>query len=701
MSLTFLAPFFLLGLLAVAVPVIVHLANRERRNAVAFPSLMFLRRVPFRSVRRQRIRHWALFALRCLALALLSLAFARPFLDRESRNASAAGAGPRELVVLLDRSYSMAYGDRWSRATAAAERAVAGIGAADRATLVLFDHEATASAGPTGDLAVVRNAIKDARPGAGSTRYAPALAVAQQLMDRAERPRREVVLISDFQRAGWDGQELPRLAAPTTLTTVDVGDSTIANTVVTGVDVSRDARDGVDRAIVAARIARQGNRPPAAVRATLELNGREVEAKQVTLPATGVTSVTFAPVAVPDATARGTVRVSGAASDDLLPVDDVFNFVIARAQMVSVLLIESPGAPTTRTMFLPRALGIGDSPAFRVVQRRSDRVTAAEVDAARVVILHGAGMPAAAVGDRIRALVRGGGGLIVALGENAGTRAWSGTSELLPGAVGEIIDRSAERGGTMGSLDRNHPALESFRGARSGDFTSARYHRYRALTPASTDAVLARFDDGSVALAERRVGDGRVLVFSSTFDGYWNDLPVQPVFLPLVQSLVRHAAGWTPQRPWETVGQVMAMSEPGARREMVVVAPSGGRTRWSETDSVRSLALREQGFYEIREADAVAASRIIAVNPDATESELGAFAPDELLRAVSPAGAVTTTAAGVTTLSVAERERRQTLWWYVLVAALLLLAAESLLSNRLSRAARRDVALAEGRMDHA
>ena len=701
MSLTFLAPFFLVGLVAVAVPVIVHLVNRERRNAVAFPSLMFLRRVPFKSVRRQRLRHRALFALRCLALLLLALAFARPFVDRESKNASAAGAGPRELVVLLDRSYSMAYGDRWARATAAAERAIAGIGAADRATLVLFDHEAVAAAGPTGDIAVVRSAITSARPGAGSTRYAPALAVAQQLMDRAERPRREVVLISDFQRAGWDGQELPKLASPATLATVDIGDSTTSNTLVTGVDVSRDASDGVDRAIVAARIARQGDRPVAGARATLEINGREVETKQVTLPTSGATSVTFASVPVPDATARGTVRISGNASDDRLSVDDVFHFIIAPAQVVSVLLVESPGAPATRTMFVPRALGIGDSPSFRVVHRRFDNVSAADVDAARVVILHGTGMPGGAVGDRIRALLRGGGGVIVALGENTGSRALSGMSDVLPGTVGEIIDRSGERGGTMGSLDRNHPALESFRGARSGDFTSARYHRYRSLSPAPTDNVLARFDDGSVALAERRVGDGRVLVFSSTFDGYWNDLPVQPVFLPLVQSLVRHAAAWTPQRSSETVGSVMAMADGSVRGEMLALAPSGERIRWSDTDSVRSLPLREQGFYELRGADAVAATRVIAVNPDVVESELGSFPPDELARAVSPPGSAITTAAGVTTLSVAEREKRQTLWWYVLVLALILLAAESLLSNRLSRAARRDVALTEGRMDHA
>jgi hypothetical protein len=192
-----------------------------------------------------------------------------------------------------------------------------------------------------------------------------------------------------------------------------------------------------------------------------------------------------------------------------------------------------------------------------------------------------------------------------------------------------------------------------------------------------------------------------VLVFGSTLDGYWNDLPVQPVFLPLIQSLVRHAAGWTPQRPWETVGQVMALSAANARTELVAVAPSGERTRWSSADSVRSLPLREQGFYEIRDADAVVPGRIIAVNPDPTESELGAFPPDELSRAVAPAGTATASTAGTTTLSVEEREQRQTLWWYVLVAALLLLATESLLSNRLSRSARPDVALAEGRMDHA
>jgi hypothetical protein len=116
---------------------------------------------------------------------------------------------------------------------------------------------------------------------------------------------------------------------------------------------------------------------------------------------------------------------------------------------------------------------------------------------------------------------------------------------------------------------------------------------------------------------------------------------------------------------------------------------------------VRSLPLREQGFYEIREGSSAAANRIIAVNPDPTESELGRFPAADLARAVSPDRSAATTATGTSTLSIAEREKRQTLWWYVLVFALLLLAAESLLSNRLSRAARRGVAPMDARMDHA
>src|SRR6187401_1247182 len=102
------APLVLVGLGALAIPVLVHLIQRERKRVVEFPSLMFIRRIPYQSVRRRRIRHWFLLAMRAAAIALIVAAFARPFFPERARAAAALG-GDREVVVLLDHSASMGY----------------------------------------------------------------------------------------------------------------------------------------------------------------------------------------------------------------------------------------------------------------------------------------------------------------------------------------------------------------------------------------------------------------------------------------------------------------------------------------------------------------------------------------------------------------------------------------------------------------
>ena len=116
---SFLSPLFFAALGAIAIPILVHLIQRERNRVVHFPSLMFLQRIPYQSVRRRRIRHWLLLALRVTAIALLVLAFARPFFPQGALSAAAAG-GAREVVILLDQSASMGYGDHWQRARDAA-----------------------------------------------------------------------------------------------------------------------------------------------------------------------------------------------------------------------------------------------------------------------------------------------------------------------------------------------------------------------------------------------------------------------------------------------------------------------------------------------------------------------------------------------------------------------------------------------------
>src|ERR687897_3173604 len=108
---SFLSPLFFLGLGAIAVPILVHLIQRERTRVVHFPSLMFVQRIPYQSVRRRRIRHWFLLLMRAAAMALIVAAFARPFFPQGAAAALVAAGGSREVVVLLDQSASMGYAD--------------------------------------------------------------------------------------------------------------------------------------------------------------------------------------------------------------------------------------------------------------------------------------------------------------------------------------------------------------------------------------------------------------------------------------------------------------------------------------------------------------------------------------------------------------------------------------------------------------
>src|SRR5262245_53926755 len=168
---SFLAPLFFVGLGAIAVPVFVHLIQRERKRVVEFPSLMFVQKIPYQSVRRRRIRHWFLLLMRAAAIALIVLAFSRPFFP----GGAAAGIGTlgasREVVILLDQSASMGYADWWERGRDEAKKVIGSIGANDRATLVLFGRNAEENIRATSDRGRLEGAVNAAGLTSGATRY--------------------------------------------------------------------------------------------------------------------------------------------------------------------------------------------------------------------------------------------------------------------------------------------------------------------------------------------------------------------------------------------------------------------------------------------------------------------------------------------------------------------------------------------------
>jgi hypothetical protein len=676
---SFLAPLFFVALAALAIPILLHLIQREKKQIQYFPSLMFVRQIPYKSVQRRRIHNWLLLMIRLAALALIVAAFSRPFLTGAA--APGAGtAGAREVVILLDQSYSIGYGDRWQRAQAAANDAIGSLGASDRGSLVVFSTGADILMRSSVEQQPLRAAVASAKPTAGATRYAPALKVAGSILAESTLPRREVVLISDFQRNGWRGEEGARLPAGTVLTPVAITTpADQANVTVTAVSMGRSTFSNQERVAITAAVVNRSSRPMQGGTLALEIGGRALQTQRLDVDAEGTASVTFEPFTVASRYVRGTVR----AGSDALAADNAFNFVVSPPEPLRVVVADRAGSGGG--IHLSRALAIGDAPRLEVTTRQPDAITDADLRQAKVVLLNDVAV-SAALGRRLAAFVAGGGGLFVAAGPRA---SWPQDADALPAVLLQPVDRTRGAAARVGALEYGHPVFEPFRAPRSGDFSAVRFYSYRDVRAAEGTQVLARFDGGSPAVVDRRVGAGRVLLFASTLDLSSSDLPIKPVYLPFLHQSLRYLAAYTEELPWLTVGQVLdssvgaaAGTTPGDR---VVLTPSGERVTVGE-DGSEVLGLTEAGFYEIRRETGDAELAVVASNVDPAESDLTPMDPKEIVAATIPVpggGEGTDEAVPVTPES---QERSQRLWWYLLVVGLVLLGADTLVSNRLSKA---------------
>ena len=549
-------------------------------------------------MRRRRIRHWALLLLRAAAIALIVAAFARPFLQQGAVAAAVSG-GAREIVILLDQSASMGYGDHWTRARTrrAPSSAASAPTIAPRSCCSPRTPKRTCARPRTARGS--RAAINAAKVGSGATRYGPALKLAESILSRSPIKRREAMLISDFQRSGWSGSEEVRFPEGMTVSTVSVASPDTANLAVPSVTFARSSFSGQERITVTAGLSNKGDAPLKDVPVTLTIDGHEIQTEKATVAAHASGSVTFTQFTLSRPNVRGTVR----AGTDPMPADNTFNFVLAPSEPVSLVIVDS-GDRAASSLFLSKALSIGTTPVFQVDVTSASRLTPAAFDKRAVVILNDTMFPPAGGGGVLKRFLERGGGLLVVSGDHT---TWpQGEAELLPGRFGATVDRTTGRSGSLGYLDYSHPVFEVFKAPRSGDFSAAHVFRYRALQPAPTDRVLARFDDGAVAAAERKVGGGRSIVWTSTLDDSWTDIAVKPVFLPLVHQLVRYLAHYEPPTSWFTVGQVLDLTARakgrGDRSDRIVVTPSGERISQSSAGEGNEglLELNEQGIYEIR-----------------------------------------------------------------------------------------------------
>jgi hypothetical protein len=693
---SFLAPLFLLGALAVALPVVFHLIRRTTRERMPFSSLMFLQPTPPRVTRRSRLENIFLLILRCLVLCLLALGFARPFLQKPVQ-ANLGGAPPSRIVLLVDVSASMRREPLWSEAQAKVEAILRKTSPVDQIALFTFDQqvhrlvtfEQWSALGAGDRAAVTARCLTEITPGWADTHLGNALIAAAEAFEEAGKgeqaggPRR-IIVISDLQEGsrldGLQGYEWPRGL----------------ELLVEPVKAKRPTNAGLQ--LVVDR--EEGEKTSADVGPRLRVSNSsdaKREQFQVGWGRAGEKGFGGAPldVYVPPGQSRAVTapKVTGDGERVLLAGDDddfdnTVYVVPPKAEQVNILFLgnDAEKDSTQLLYYLKRAFQQTHRQDVQILAHTSDAPLPAKAVTDTQLMIVTDPLPEERVGV-VQSFLKDGKTVLFAMrtpGAAPAIARLAGVAQL------PAEEAPADRYALLGQIDFEHPLFAPFADPRFSDFTKIHFwkHRRIATDPLPGARVLARFDDGNAALVQLTIGKGRLFILTSGWQPADSQLALSSKFVPLLYSVLEQSGGIKARLAQYVVGDTVPLPRDLAASalKLTLRKPDGssielpaGEAKFSQTD--------RPGIYTVT---SVQPPFRFAVNLAAEESKTAPLPTEELQRLGVPLKAE-----GILTakqvarkelqLRAAELENRQKLWRWLIVAALAVVLLETWLGGWLTR----------------
>lgn len=650
-----LSPWFLLGALAVGLPLWLHLLRQHRRNPQEFSSLMFFERRLQSSVRHRRLRYLVLLSLRIALLTLLAIAFASPFINRKTT----ATQGKVLTVIAVDRSFSMRYGDRMEQAKLRAKEELRGIKKNRLAEVLAVDSRVEGLTTPTLDRTQLAAAIDAIQPTDRASSFGQ-LVRALRVQEQATGMGLDVRFVSDMQQTGMprsfrDLQVGPRTA----LRPICVGTAQAANWAVEAVNTAFQVHSARNTRVTATITGWQTAATTKSV--SLVLDGKTVASRNIAVPGNGRAQAEFVGFDVPYGDHRAEVRI---APHDGLSQDDTFPFPLERSDPRKILFLSDSGR--VRDALYYRAAMDSAANTGLVVQPTT-LGDLSDFDLARCafVVLSDMETLPPATEQRFVRYVRDGGSLLIALGQR------SPEEGTVPVTGDTFTMQRQTQGATF--VDDQSPALRGI-----SQFADVQFFETAHLEPKPDARILMKLADGSPLLLEEHIGDGRVLTFASGLANVTNDFPLHTLFLPFVAQTGRYLAGEGEGAEVLVTGnQIQLRSAANRGSAAVNITGPDGKNELSLSEAAKAVSFEvdRDGFYEVQRAHGP--RTLVAVHTDRRESDL-TLIPRQTLALWSNLGShQPLPQEGATTSMV----QPWSLWQYALVLALAVALAESILAN--------------------
>ncbi|WP_230688209.1 BatA domain-containing protein [Hymenobacter jeongseonensis] len=675
----FLYPWFLVCLVSVVIPVIIHLLQLRRPQRILFTNTSFIREVELVTVRHRKVQHLLVLVARTLTIAGLVLVFCQPFIAAESENATSNGMGSE---ILIDDSFSMQQ-------------------PGPQAPLV---REAISEAKKLGNSAPVGSKLRLLNIGnaffsqeAFRDKLDEIDLKAQGIVSKvSEANGRENVNInrfvfSDYQKNSFDIKTIDKLATGRQLILAPVSAESSSNIYVDSVwldDAFVRARINVGLHV---RVRNGGSVVASDCPVKVFLGSRQVAAFRVNVEP-GQAFASVVQVRLDDEKlVLGRVVVE----DAPVTFDNTYYFTMQPAASIRVL--EVGNTPVAQQLY-------GNEPLFTYAFSKPENLSFGVMQRADLVIVQEVERLDAGLRDGLKAVVQRGGSVVVVPPASVAAQNSYQTlfRELGLGTVQWEAKTATPELREVAMPSAREPFFRDVFGAQQRAATMPRVAPVLRWSRTGTDIL--RLRDGESYLANFTSGLGRVYVFSAPFAEEYSDFVQHALFVPVMYRLamLSYRAEQLPayrltqpslslQLP-ATTG-TGSSEEAGIRlvKDSLTLIPSQ-RVFGQQVRLDLPQGMDTPGFYQVQQRGKVLTT--LAFNQDKRESELAAYTADELRRLVSGRPNVTVLESGENGAGLAKfsaDQMGQPLWRYFLAFALVCLLAETLLIRFGNRAVARPV----------
>ncbi|TCD00936.1 BatA domain-containing protein [Pedobacter psychroterrae] len=401
----FLYPGFLFALLAIAIPIVIHLFNFRRFKKIYFSNVQFLKEAKEQNSSREKLKNLLILACRILAVTFLVLAFARPFIPSET---AANPSATNVVSVYIDNSYSMETvnkeGSLLDEARRKAKELVQGYGLNDQFRLVTNDFE-----GRHQRLLNKEEFIQLL----DEIKISPVSRTLQQVINRqqsgtAGNKNQISYLISDFQK-GFTGSANIKTQPDVRYTFIKLNANTLPNISVDSIwSLSPIHRPGGDEKLVV-RLRNYGGEDATGIPLKLRINDQQKAISNISVKAGKAVNDTlsFSGLQLPSGAASGWKKGVVTIKDFPLTFDDELNFTFKVSNELRVLNI----AGSSSDRFI-KALYASDK-YFRLTEMSESNINYTALADYSLIVLSDLKQPSSGLAQQLKAYVQNGGSVVL------------------------------------------------------------------------------------------------------------------------------------------------------------------------------------------------------------------------------------------------------------------------------------------------